>query len=99
MLSFKQFLKENEDPYHWDTNYGKRFKFVHTPEGMQDPPQKGSTISLVTPANGDAWHWPEVSKEHLENLRSNWDEIKQTIAPHKRKQIETGENASVNETK
>jgi hypothetical protein len=95
MLSFRQYLTENDDPYHWDTNYGKRFKFVHTPEGKQSSPQGNQTISLVTPANGDAWNWPEVSQGHLTNLKSNWEEIKKTIDPHKKIQIETGQNASV----
>jgi hypothetical protein len=94
MKSFKTFINENEDPYHWDTNYGKRFKFVHTPEGKQDSPQDHPTISLVTPANGDAWNWPEVSQQHLAQLKANWSEIQKTIAPHKRIQIETLQNAS-----
>jgi len=96
MFSFRQYLIEqlnNHPHYDWEENYGKRFKFVKTPEGAQIPPTKEATISLVTPANGDAWGWEEITGDHLEQLRRNWPEIQKTLAPHKRVQIETGQNA------
>lgn len=92
MKSFIQYITEDTDPYDWDTGYGKRFKWVRTPPGAQTPPQTQPTISLVTPANKDAWDWPEVDTEQLAKLKQNWGEIQQSIAPHKRIQIETGQN-------
>ena len=99
MKSFLQYITEDTDPYDWDTGYGKRFKFVHTPPEAQNPPQKEPTVSLVTPANKDAWSWPEVSPEHRDALKQNWSEIQKGIAPHKRVQIETGQNVSVDNLK
>jgi hypothetical protein len=100
--SFLQYITETQtppDPYDWDTGYGKRFKFVHTPQEAQDPPQGKPTVSLVTPVNSDAWNWPEVDPETRDRLRANWGEIQQGIAPHKRIQIETGRNVSADEVR
>lgn len=97
MKSFLQYISEDTDPYDWDTGYGKRFKWVRTPPGAQTPPQTQPTISLVTPANKDAWDWPEVDTEQLAKLKQNWGEIQQSIAPHKRIQIETGQNMGVDD--
>jgi len=101
MLRFKQFLIESKndisqgaesvDPYNWDKNYGKRFKFVRTPKGTQVPPTSNETISLVTPANGDAWNWEEITGDQLDYFRKNWSKIQKTIGAHKRIQIETGQ--------
>jgi len=35
---------QQDEPYDWDKNYGKRFKFVKTPEGAQVPPTRNKTI-------------------------------------------------------
>ena len=101
MKSFLQHLQESTppDPYDWDTNYGKRFKWVQTPSEAQNPPQKAPTVSLVTPANRDAWNWPEVPQEQLVGFQKNWPEIQKGIAPHKRIQIETGQNVSADDIK
>ena len=88
---------QQDEPYDWDKNYGKRFKFVKTPEGAQVPPTRNKTISLVTPANGDAWNWEEITGDQLEHFRKNWSEIQKTIGAHKRIQIETGQNAFMEE--
>jgi hypothetical protein len=100
MLSFLQYITETAtppDPYDWNTNYGVRFKWVHTPPERQNPPQGKPTLSLVTPANGDAWSWPEVDPETRERFRANWPEIQKSIAPHKRAQIETGQNVTADQ--
>ena len=101
MKSFLQHLQETpqsgSDPYDWDTNYGKRFKWVQTPPEAQNPPQKQPTVSLVTPANKDAWNWPEIPQEQLAGFRQNWPAIQKGIAPHKRVQIETGRNVTADD--
>jgi hypothetical protein len=97
--SFLRYITETQDPYDWDTNYGKRFKWVVTPPERQNPPQGKPTVSLVTPANGDAWNWPEVDPETLKNFRANWGETQKSIAPHKRAQIETGRNVTADDTR
>jgi len=101
MKTFKQYLNELLIPKggvsRWDTNYGKRFKWVQTPPEAQNPPQKQPTVSLVTPANKDAWNWPEIPQEQLARFRQNWPKIQKGIAPHKRVQIETGRNVTADD--
>ena len=86
MKSFLQYITEDTDPYDWDTGYGKRFKWVRTPPGAQTPPQTQPTVSLVTPANKDAWDWPEVDTEQLAKLAREPDIIAVRQALHELQQ-------------
>jgi hypothetical protein len=63
----------------WDQHYGTAFKLVHTPDN--------DTVSIVTPENGDAWNWTEVSPELRAHWKSNWAIIQRTLYPYKRQQI------------
>lgn len=82
-------LEEGNDPYDWDTNYGKRFRLAITPKDQSGGEQR---VSIVTPPNGDAWHkWEEAPEEVKSNFRKNWGNIQKSLAPHKRRQIETGQ--------
>jgi len=87
MKSFKKYIIEN-NPYDWKQNYGKKFKIVVTPS---DQSGGKKLVSIVTPANKDAWNWPEASPRVIRRFQKNWSNIQTTLAPHKRKQIETGE--------
>lgn len=87
MKSFKQYIIEEKDPYDWDENYGKKFKIAVTPAEQSNGEK---LVSIVTPANKDAWDWPEADKVIVDHFRKNWKKIIPTLAPHKRKQIETG---------
>lgn len=76
------------DSFDYDKNYGKSFRWAHTPE---DQP---GTYSLVTPENGDAWtKWKPVNSKQASNLRDNWHQHKDAgtlhhfVAPHKAEQI------------
>jgi len=74
----------------WNSNYGKTFKIVKTPEGKQS---KGTSwnpnlVSVVTPENGKAWqNWIEVDKQTLKNWKKNWSEIQKSLANYKYNQI------------
>ena len=74
----------------WNSNYGKTFKIVHTPEGSQSAPATWSPdlVSVVTPENGDAWTaWKEVSPQLLAQWKNNWNNIQQSLGQHKYDQI------------
>jgi tRNA/tmRNA/rRNA uracil-C5-methylase (TrmA/RlmC/RlmD family) len=88
MKSFQEYLTEqNENPYNWKKNYGKRFKIAVTPSEQSNGED---LVSIVTPANQDAWNWPEAHPTIVKRFRKNWNKIQKTLEPHKRRQIETG---------
>ena len=90
MKTFKDFFTESRQPIDWNSNYGKTFKIVHTPEGRQSAGTTWSSdlVSVVTPENGDAWTaWKEVSPQLLAQWKNNWNNIQQSLAQHKYDQI------------
>lgn len=90
MKTFKEFFTESRVPIDWDSNYGKTFKLVHTPEGQQSNGSQWSPdlVSVVTPENGEAWTtWREVSNNILTNWKANWDRIQKSLGDHKYEQI------------
>ena len=93
MKSFKQFLKEEEDilskPIPWKKHYGKNFKVVETPLDQTGGERR---ISIVTPANGEAWNWTPAHSKTVNRFRRNWNEISKNLEPHKVMQIHTGRN-------
>ena len=81
-------VRESHDYIDWDSNYGKTFKVVRTPEGAQTGEYSPGLISVVTPENGSAWtSWPEVDPNTLRKWKSNWDEIQRGLGQHKYDQI------------
>jgi len=100
MKTFKQFFTESRQPIDWDSNYGKTFKIVHTPEGRQSTGATWSPdlVSVVTPENGEAWtSWKEVDKDILSNWKNNWNKIQKSLGDHKYEQIIRSMNSSLNE--
>lgn len=93
----RRIKKMRKDPYNWKMNYGKTFKFANTPVGKQIPPTDEPTVSLVTPANNDAWNWPELKGKQKRGFRKNWKSIKKDIPKYKRIQIETGKNTTMDD--
>jgi hypothetical protein len=90
MQTFKEFVMESRKVIDWNSNYGKTFKIVHTPEGRQSAGATWSPdlVSVVTPENGDAWTaWKEVSPQLLAQWKNNWNIIQQSLAQHKYNQI------------
>jgi len=96
MLSFRKFLLENTPLPHidFDTWHGKAFRLAVTPPGksanskgeiISDEPGR---VSIVTPENGDAWHWPDAHPDTVEHFRKNWSEIQTTLGDYKRGQID-----------
>lgn len=97
MLSFRQFLIESLSHPHidFDTWHGKAFRVVTTPSGQSVSsttgeviPDEPGRVSIVTPENGDAWHWPDAHPDTIEHFRKNWSEIQTNLADHKRSQIQ-----------
>ena len=90
MKTFRQFFTESRKAIDWNSNYGKTFKIVHTPEGRQSAGATWSPdlVSVVTPENGDAWTaWKEVSPQLLAQWKNNWNNIQQSLGQHKYDQI------------
>jgi hypothetical protein len=71
-LSYIQFGKHN----------GSAFRVVKTPSGkatdfktgavLPDDPKR---ISIVTPENGESFHWPAADKKQVKMIRKNWGKI------------------------
>jgi predicted secreted Zn-dependent protease len=76
----------------WESTYGKRFKVVVTPDSARVGGDGSPTVSIVTPANGDAWNWPEADQKVLDAWKENWPSIWNGVSFHKRYQISTGKN-------
>ena len=95
----KEYINESRQPIDWNSNYGKTFKIVHTPEGKQSSGEwTPDLVSVVTPENGDAWtDWKEVDKDILSNWKDNWNKIQQSLGDHKYEQIIRSMNSSLNE--
>jgi len=92
----------NRQTIDWSANYGKNFRLVSTPEGeatriKDGGGQQPGTLSIVTPANGDAWNWPEAPEEARNNFKNNWNDIQKNLEPHKYLQITTGKNVGADE--
>lgn len=76
----------------WESNYGKTFKVVVTPSDRQIGGDGKPSLSVVTPANGDAWNWPEADRTVLDSWKKNWGSIYNSFDFHKRYQILSGMN-------
>jgi len=89
MKTFKEFIIESRQPIDWNSNYGKTFKIVHTPEGRQSSGEwNPDLVSVVTPENGDAWtDWKEVSSTLLAQWKAKWNQIQKSLGQHKYDQI------------
>lgn len=89
MKLFKEYIIENQNnPYDWDLNYGKKFKFIHLPKTKK-------VISLVTPVNRSLWNRDSISDDLLSKFKKSWNP--HTLDIHKQYQIETGKYASADD--
>ena len=102
ILRIKQLItiiNENNNDYEyidWDSNYGKTFRIVHTPEGATEN-WNPDLISVVTPENSNAWfEWVELPEEKLTRFKKNWDEIQKTLPNYKYEQIIRSRNKLIN---
>lgn len=71
-VSYIQFGKE----------HGKSFRVVKTPSGRATDSKTGAVlpdnpkrISIVTPENGESFHWPAADKKQVKMIRKNWGKI------------------------
>ena len=60
--------------------HGKAFRIVQTPPGMSTRdgktiPDEPGRISIVTPENGESFHWPAADKGQVKMMRKNWGAI------------------------
>jgi hypothetical protein len=80
----------------WNQHYGKAFRVAVTPKGAsvsmdgKNIPDEEGRVSIVTPANGDAWtDWEEAPEHVVNSFKSNWGSIQKTLADHKYGQIKS----------
>ena len=75
--------KQQKKPYlKFDELHGKAFRIAQTPSGRAIDSRTGKVLpddpnrySIVTPQNGDAWHWPDASPEAVQHARLNWKQF------------------------
>ena len=74
-------FSNGSDPIDFDTWHEKAFRIATTPSGAaingkgETLPDEPGRWSIVTPENGDAWHWPAAPKETITTARDNWHHI------------------------
>jgi len=61
---------------------GKAFRIAQTPSGRATDSKTGKVLpdepgrwSIVTPENGEAFHWPAADKRSVKMARKNWGRI------------------------
>lgn len=75
----------DKKPYlKFDDLYGTAFRIAQTPPGQARHSRTGEVLpddpnrySIVTPQNGEAWHWPTASPEAIQHAKLNWKQFVQ----------------------